>query len=497
MGLDIDRETFDAADDERFARRLRADLAALDELLARPGFGDGPVSIGIELELSLVDARGRPSGHNAEVLRDARAENLALELNRFNVELNSRPVPVAGRPFAALGGEVRETLRAIDAAAAAHGARPAAIGILPTLREGDLQSDALTDMPRFRALSRRIRAMRQAPFHVRIEGAESLSVLCDDVTLEGANTSLQVHLRIPPARFAAVHNAAQIATAPVLAAAGNSPILLDRLLWDETRVALFRQAVDEREPTAAWRPARVSFGHGWVRTGPHELFAESVALHTPLLPVSGDEDAVEVVRAGGVPGLDELRLHSGTVWRWNRPVYDPEGGGHIRLELRALPSGPTVRDMMANCAFLVGLTLGLEEHAEWMTAALPFRYAEHNFTAAARSGLGATLLWPEHRAPSPRPVAVTALLDAMFPIAARGLASAGVDAAEADELLGLVSDRVASGVTGARWQRARVEEDEPRLGRHAAVLRMFGGYLALQREGFPVHTWPARIPAGD
>jgi len=492
VGLEIDRDSFSPEDEEVFARRLRTGLAALEALLARPHMGEGPVSLGLELELSLVDAEGAPLGVNREVLAAAAAPRLGLELNRFNIELNTLPVPAAGDPFRALRADVEETLAALARAAGAHGGHAVAVGILPTLCERDLQSDALTDVPRFRALSSRIRALRQAPFRVRIEGVEDLSVDCDDVTLQGANTSLQIHLRIPPRRFAAVHNAAQIATGPVLAAVGNSPVLLNRLLWDETRVALFRQAVDEREPGAGWRPARVSFGHGWVRNGALELFAESVALHAPLLPVSGDEDAQAVVRAGGVPQLEELRLHHGTVWRWNRAVYDPADGGHVRVELRALPAGPTLTDMMANAAFLVGLTLGLADHTEWMTPAFPFRFAEHNFVAAARHGLDATLLWPARRAPSPRPVPAAALVEDLLPVAAHGLAEAGVDARAREELLAVVAERVRAGRTGARWQRAMVQRAEGDLGREGAVRRMLAHYTRRSDTDAPVHTWPVQ-----
>jgi hypothetical protein len=94
-----------------------------------------------------------------------------------------------------------------------------------------------------------------------------------------------VHLRVPPSAFAATFNAAQTAIAPVLAASVNSPFLLERLLWQETRVALFAQAVDDRAPVSEeWLPSRAAFGHGWI-AGPLEPFAESVALHVPLLPV--------------------------------------------------------------------------------------------------------------------------------------------------------------------------------------------------------------------
>lgn len=491
MGLEIEVEEFPPGADARFAARLQENLEALAIVLERPGFGEGPASLGAEMELSLVDDDERPLPRNLDVLGASREPRLAVELNRFNLEVNARPQPLAGAPFTATAAELTSALGRIAEAAAGFGGHPVTIGILPTLREDDLQGSALTDSPRFRALSARLRAMRGAPFHVRIEGPESLSVHCDDVTLEGANTSMQVHLRVPPRDFARLHDAAQIATGPALAVAGNSPFVLDRLLWEESRVALFRQAVDGRDPSETWRPARVGFGHGWMREGALELFAETVALHAPLLPVVGDEDAVAVARAGGVPRLDELCLHSGTVWRWNRPVYDPAGGGHLRLEMRALPSGPTVPDMAANAAFLVGLTLGLADEVPWMTAALPFRYAEHNFVAAARRGLAATMLWPHRTAPSPRPVHAMDLVAAMLPVAARGLRSAGVDPAEADTWLGIIRERAAGGRTGASWMRAAVARLEVEDGRHEAVRRMLGGYRENAARGEPVHTWPS------
>src|SRR5690606_17021947 len=210
-------------------------------------------------------------------------------------------------------------------------------------------------------------------------------------------------------------------------------------LWEETRIALFKQAVDERADMAeVWRPpARVSFGSGWVRASAAEPFAESVALHEPLLPACGDEDALAVVRAGGVPRLDELRLHHGTVWRWNRAIYDPADGGHLRVELRALPSGPTVADMVANAAFALGLTLALRDEVATLLPALPFEHAHANFYRAARHGLDATLLWPTPQAPSPRPVRAGELVTRLLPRAHAGLVAGGVDDAEAARWLGI------------------------------------------------------------
>jgi hypothetical protein len=152
-------------------------------------------------------------------------------------------------------------------AAAWHGGRVVMAGILPTLGPGDLELAALSDAPRYRALNHGLRRLRQEPFRIRISGADPLELGADDVGLEGANTSFQVHLRVDPDRFADHFNAAQLATGPVLATSGNSPTFCGHRLWQETRVALFKQAVDDRDASgrSSRRMSRVAFGTGWVR----------------------------------------------------------------------------------------------------------------------------------------------------------------------------------------------------------------------------------------
>jgi hypothetical protein len=355
----------------------------------------------------------------------------------------------------------------------------------------DLAPAALTRSARYRALSNGIRRLRQAPFEIAIDGPEPLVATCDDVTFEGANTSWQVHLKVPPAAFARTYNAAQIATAPVLAVAGNSPTFLGHRLWDETRVALYRQSVDDRVAADSddWRPARVSFGHGWVREGAAELFAESVVMHAPLVAAVADEDPLAVVKAGGVPRLDELRLHQGTTWRWNRAVYDATAGGHLRIELRALPAGPTLVDMLANTAFLLGLTLALARGVPELLTRLTFGQARRNFYAAARSGIDAELLWPSDGVPSPRVEAVGALVPRLLRLAREALVEAGVEAGEVDPLLEVVSARTASGQTGARWQAATLARLEGRRGRWEALRGMLARYQEMAAVGEPVHRW--------
>jgi hypothetical protein len=497
MGTEIDREQFDERDYSRFAERLEECLAVLGQLLNRPGFGAGPATIGAELELVLIDGAGRPLPQNQAIRAVVADPRVTLELNRCNLELNATPALLAGRPFAVLGGELNLLVDRVAHAARDHGGRVAVIGILPTLSRADLGPVMMTDLPRYRALDGGLRRLRQDPFHVQIAGADPLELASDDVGLEAANTSFQVHLRVAPADFTRTYNAVQLATAPVLAVAGNSPTFLGHRLWEETRIAVFKQSVDDRHSRGPRRrPARAALGTGWVRGGPLELFTESIRRHQPLLPVPGHPaPATGGTEPAQAPPLDELRLHQGTVWRWNRAIYDPALGGHLRIEMRALPAGPTMIDMLANAAFLIGLTLSLASQDQQWTYALPFERADHGFHRAAQHGLSARLGWPAGHKDQMRTLPAAKLVAELVPAARQGLVQAGVAAAEADGLLDIISARAASGQTGAAWQRATLAAAERRHDRQRALAVMLDCYLHCAGTGLPVHTWPIGSPA--
>jgi gamma-glutamyl:cysteine ligase YbdK (ATP-grasp superfamily) len=464
MGRDLDKERFTEAEYVRFGERLHEQLGVLGELLATPGFGEGPATIGAELELFLIDERGRPLPRNSEVLEALGDPRVVLELGRYNVEVNLTPTALQGKPFELLSAEVQETITKVDGAVEGGGALP--IGILPTLGTGDFTVGAISDQNRYRAMSRGIRRLRLEPFLVKID---DLELAVEDVILEAANTSWQVHMRTPPERFARLFNAAQLAIGPVLAACGNSPFFLGRELWEETRIALMEEAADDRDvERRGRRDGRVTFGSDWVREGAHELFERYVRDYEPIVPdLAADAEPYEV---------PELRLHQGTIWQWNRPVYDPAGGGHLRIEMRALPAGPSCADMAANTAFLLGLTLS---QAERDLTGYRFAEAYQNFYRAAMHGLDAKLSWPGLDAEFTAADLVLRLL----PEARAGLLGAGVAPGDADRALDVVEQRTRLRRTGAVWQRealARFDGDRERLVRT---------YRELALSGLPVHLW--------
>ncbi|MEU8381855.1 glutamate--cysteine ligase [Streptosporangium sp. NPDC048865] len=476
MGQKVDKDRYSEAEFLRFRAKLAEQLDTLREVLARPGFGAGPATIGAELEMFLITPDGRPLPRNHEVQAAAGDDRLTLELGRFNLEANLTPLPIAGRPFTALMRETREIMNVVDAAAATQGGQAVAIGILPSLSEFDFTHEALSGEGRYRALARGMRRLRTEPFRVRVEGVELLELEVEGVILESANTSWQVHLRTNPGDFARVYNAAQLAIGPVLAVSGNSPSFLGRRLWEETRIALFEEAADDRDVERLdRRDRRVGFGSGWVR-GIEEMFETCVRDYEPVLPMTSAPGEAP----GGVPMLSELRLHQGTVWQWNRPVYDPGDGGHLRVEMRALPAGPSAADMAANSAFMLGLTAAL---AVRPVEEFPFSEAYRNFYRAAIHGLDAPLSWPglDEEIPAER-----LALD-LLPLAEAGLDRMGVDPDETRWALDIVRERVVRRRTGAIWQREALAREG---GDQAAAARVVSRYRELSMAGDPVHTWP-------
>jgi gamma-glutamyl:cysteine ligase YbdK (ATP-grasp superfamily) len=497
MGAELKTDRFAEADHLRFKQRLDHQLRVLEAVLRRPDFDRQERSIGTELELSLIDAEGRACAISEDLVREANNSAITPEMGAFDIELSTPPTLVSGQPFSTLGESMRRTVQQIRDLAARHGARVVPISILPTLRLEDLSSEAITERPRYRALARGMTEARGTAFDISIEGEDRLLFSSQEgVGMRAANTAFQVHLSTTPEEFAPLFNAALLLSGPALAAAGNSPTFLGKRLWHETRVALFKQSGDDR-PVAldgdTALPPRVNFGNGWVREGAHELFLESVTLHRPLLPACSELDQAtrSAERAGALPKLNELRLHHGTVWNWNRPVYDPENGGSLRIELRALPAGPSFEDMLANASFLVGAMLGIRYRVPALINTLPFVLAKQNFFQAAQHGLDAPLAWPNKSSHAHEQRSARDVLLELIPIARDGLLAAGVESGERTHYLDVFEARVRSGQTGAVWQRRALSQLQRQgLSGYEALTALLDRYIAGFESQQPVHSWP-------
>ena len=492
MGIEINQTEFSPEDYLRFSACLEENLAALCELLARPGFGKGAGSIGAELEMYIVDANGYPLHVNTEILERANDPTLTLELNRYNLEYNLPPFPLSARPFSATEQTISDSLQRLGKTAAEFGGRIVPIGILPTLRVQDFGSQCVTDRRRYHALVRQLIERRGDTFNIDINGDEPLEMAMGDITLEGANTSFQVHYRVDPDDYADTFNAIQLMTPLALALGANSPTLFGQSLWDETRIPLFKQSIDTRhmDPYGWNEPARVSFGQGWARRGAEELFREVVRIYPPLLPICNNSSAAEEMAGGRIPSLAELRLHQSTVWLWNRPIYDDAAGGHLRIEMRALPAGPTPVDMVANAAFLIGAAEGIRPQLPQLLPGIPFRIAEYNFYRAAQFGLDARLVWPEADQNGYREQDIMHVIETVLPLARQGLAGIGLAPPEIDRYLGVIEERLERRQSGAVWQRRKLAQLKQRLDHNAALHELLECFIGHSAENLPVAQWP-------
>ncbi len=489
MGDEVAARVFTREDRQRYREKVHRCLDVLARMLSDQMFDfDHPLT-GMEIELNLVDDAGDPSMRSTEILALIDDPAFQTELGRFNLEINVRPTTLAGDALVELESDIRSQLNAAQAKASAAQAGLVMIGILPTLLPEHVTHEAITEYPRYSLLDEQILMARGEDLHIAISGVEELETYADTIAPEAACTSLQLHLQVGPDTFANSWNAAQCLAGVQVALGANSPYFLGRELWRESRIAVFTQATDTRsvELKAQGVRPRVWFGERFV-TNVFDLFEENLRYFPALLPVVEDEDPVAVFGEGGTPALQELRLHNGTVYRWNRPVYAVVNGRpHLRVENRVLPAGPTVVDVMANAAFYYGVVRTLSEGERPVWTQMSFQAASDNFTAGATRGIDAQVFWP-----GSGEVPVTELvLRRLLPMAHEGLDRWGVTPTVRDRLLGIVERRCTTGRNGAVWQTDTVHRREAAgESRIDALRHMTHSYAELMHANEPVHTWP-------
>ena len=471
-----------------FMKALLDDLRALDYMLDNDLIETGVRRIGAEQEMFLVDENLRPAPVAMQVLEHAGDARLTTEIARFNLEANLTPQRLNGDCFSRMEVELKQVLARARASAIHFGADVLLAGILPTLQKSDLTLENLTPIPRYRQLNDSVVRLRGGPFSIHIKGLDEINIMHDNIMMESCNTSFQLHFQVNPKEFAPQYNLAQAITAPVLAAAVNSPVLFGHRLWQETRLALFQHSTDARSAAEQARshPTRVSFGDGWIQKSVLELFQEQVARFRMIMINEPGENPLALLARGEIPQLTALRMHNGTIWPWNRACYGMMNGtAHLRIENRALPSGPTVLDEIANAAFFVGLMISLPNEYDDIAKVMSFDDAKSNFFAAARHGLSAQLTWINGKTHS----ASDLIIDHLLPLARQGLNEASVNPADVDHYLGVIEERTRSGQTGAQWTMKSLGamNDQPREVRNRLLAAEI---LMRQKSEEPVHRWP-------
>jgi gamma-glutamyl:cysteine ligase YbdK (ATP-grasp superfamily) len=470
MGQEIYSSDFSANDFAEFQSRLVSETHLLEQWFSDGVFRSPGQVGGLELEACIVNQQGEPAPLNQLILEGLAEPLVVPELATFNIEINNTPLRLNGDVFEKMFEELHGVWQCCNQQAASLSARMGMVGILPSLHPRFLSLKNMSPLNRYRALNDQIFKLRKGlPIELHIDGRESLDLCHDDVMLESAATSFQMHLQVNEVQAAKLYNLSKIVSAPMVALSANSPFLFGRDLWDETRIPLFEQAI---LVGASDLTKRVSFGIRYLYQSMMESFSANLKRYPVLLPRLMDEPAEK---------LAHLRLHNGTIWRWNRPLigFDEQGVPHLRIEHRVVPAGPSLTDMIANAAFFFGLLSGLAECYERPETEMGFIRARSNFYQAARYGLRSKLFWFGWQSIP----ADELIREQLLPIARQGLESLGIEPISIDYWLGIIRQRVISGVNGAVWQRQWVS----RYGRDMQGLTL--AYIEWQESGKPVHEW--------
>lgn len=478
-----------------FTKAVLTDLQAIEKMLNGGMFEDGPIRIGAEQEMFLVNSAMLPDPIAMEVLEDIKDERLTTEIGLFNLEANLTPHVFTGNCLSLIENELYELLGKVRSSMKKLDGDVALVGILPTIEQSDLVIENLTPLARYKELNRILTELQGDDRIIHIKGLDELTLHLNDIFTEFCNTSFQVHLQVPISEFVNYYNWSQAITAPVLASAVNSPLFLGHRLWSETRLALFQHATDTRSPIhqARSQPTRVNFGDAWVKDSMLELFHEDLARFRIILTREIEENSLEALKNGEIPKLKAWGMHNGTVWRWNRACYgvmDQKPG--LRVEARFLPSGPTILDEMANAAFFLGLMIAMPQEYGDVTKRMSFDDAKDNFYSVARYGFKSQIAWLDEKTYS----AKSLILDELLPLARKGLESVNVEDEDADRYLGVLAERVEGEKTGSRWIMNSLAKMDETAKVNVRMQALTAQMIKNQETHEPVHKWELATVTG-
>jgi len=489
MGEQNVEQNSDEATRRAFMKALLNEVRAMENMLDAGMFERDIRRIGAEQEMFLVDGAYRPAMTAMQMLEGMDDSRFTHELGLFNLEANLSPLELGGDCLSRLEAETEEVLKLARERAEKVGSKVALVGILPTLTRDHLSLNAMVPTARYFALNEALRRLRGSDFQFAIKGIDQLNFQHDNLMLEACNTSYQVHFQVGAEEFASLYNVAQAVTGPLLASCVNSPVLLGKRLWHESRIAVFENSIDARSEALAARglQPRVHFGDHWIDKSVIEIFKEDIARFRVILTTEFEEDPIGMVERGEIPRLNALRLHNGTVYRWNRACYGISDNGkpHLRIENRVIPSGPTVLDELANSAFFFGMMSRLSHSIEDIREHFNFSDVKSNFMSAARDGLRAQQVWFDER----QMPAQELILKELLPLAEQGLREASIDSADIERYLGVIEKRVESRRTGARWQLESLEKMKSSGSLHERMRAVTASMVEQQQTGKPVAEW--------
>ncbi|MGB5363101.1 MAG: CBS domain-containing protein, partial [Aureibaculum sp.] len=473
---------------KKFVYHLLNDVKALEKMVQDDLFEKGIQRVGAEQELCIVNKNYRPSFNALKILDKLNDPHFTTELALFNLEVNLDPFELKEDCFSKIEEQLSVSIKKAQAAAAEFDNDKIVLsGILPTLKKKDLIFENMTPLERYTILNEILKNIRGGKFKLRIRGVDELIIKHDSILFEACNTSFQVHLQIGLDEIIDKYNWAQAIAGPVLSVMSNSPLLMGRELWSETRIALFQQSVDLRNTSYLLREQkpRVSFGNDWIKKSIVELFTDDISRYTPLITANFEEDSLQALEKGILPELRALNLHNGTLYKWNRLCYGVHNNvAHLRIENRYIPSGPSVKDEVANALFWVGVMQGMPEEYKNIWEKIPFNDARGNFINAARTGIDTYFNWFGEGISAKRLVKKV-----LIPMAKKGLKKSNINSKDIKYYLNIIEKRIDKNVTGSKWMVRSSRKLRESVSKDVSCLLLTYHMFKNQQTNKPVHQW--------
>mgnify|MGYP005990189409 CR=1 FL=1 len=471
-----------------FVHHLLNDIKAFEYMIKNDVFEKGIQRVGAEQELCIVDKDFRPSFKALEILEKVNDPHLTTELALFNLEINLDPFELKKDCFKKLEQQLTELLHKVNSTANEFDEDKIVLtGILPTLKKKDLVFENMTPFERYKTLNNVMKNIRGKDFKLHLQGVEELIVKHESILFEACNTSFQIHLQIDLDNAIDMYNWSQAIAGPMLSVMSNSPLLLCKELWSETRIALFQQSIDLRNKSYLLREQkpRVSFGDSWVKDSVLELFTDDVSRHAPLVTADFNEDSLEKLENGIMPKLEALNLHNGTLYKWNRLCYGVHKNvAHLRIENRYIPSGPSIKDEIANALFWVGVMMGMPDEYKNIWEIMPFVDAKSNFLNAARTGINTYFNWMGKGVTTKKMVK-----EILLPIAKKGLKKANIDSDDITYYLGVIEQRIDKNITGSKWLTRNKRKLVKNISNYETNVLLTYHTYKNQQQNIPVHLW--------
>ncbi|TNF44646.1 MAG: hypothetical protein EP216_01645 [Epsilonproteobacteria bacterium] len=471
MGSEISHREFTEEDFIAFKKALYEEHAYIGSLFEKGTevFSD-KYRIGYELETCILTEDNHPNPINKEIIEALDSPLFTNELAKYDLEINGNVFALDENGPNDLKKDLSSLWEQVQKSAERFNAKIGLFGVLPSLRLEHFNKEIYqSDMHRYTVASQRVRELRHESVKILFHGEDEISLQKDDVMFEALGTSLQLHLQIPFETSVEYYHAALLASVVLVGFGANSSLVLGKKGWHESRITIFEQSVDTRdkERREHGEETRVHFAHDYIDSW-IDLFEQNKMFKLIFADVK-DTPKSE---------LHHFNLHNGTIWRWVRPILGKEKNGKhtLRLELRVLPSGPTLKDIEINIWFFIGLIEGLVKSGINLTN-IPFETLKDDFYTVAKHGMESQF----HEPFNAQKVSLKEwILDEGLKLAETGLRSFNIR--NKQSYLDLIEERVQSCQNGASWQLEHYKK-------HNDISKLMEDYMINAEQNIPVHYW--------